>query len=89
MLVDCCFSAATVISTPKGRFSPLKKYRILLGQKSFVVRPVSREQRVEVNRLIKGGSFMAGRLGCMLRSRVWADPGLCAPDGGFRVVQVE
>lgn len=58
------------------------------GQKSIVVRPVSREQRVEVKRLIKGGSFMAGRLGCMLRSRVLADPKLCAPDGGFRVVKV-
>ena len=40
-----------------------------------------------LNRLIKGGSFLAGNVGCMISSQVWSDPRLCAEDGGFRVVR--
>ena len=56
------------------------------GAKEFVVEPVGPDQETAIHRMIKGGSFLADRLGCMISSRLWADPSLCAQDGGFRVV---
>ena len=38
-------------------------------------------------RPIKGGSFMANRLGCAIGGVVIADPRLCAPDVGFRAAK--
>jgi formylglycine-generating enzyme required for sulfatase activity len=54
---------------------------------AFVVEPVGSAQAAQMRRLIKGGSFLADRLGCMVASRLWADPRLCAEDGGIRVVR--
>lgn len=53
----------------------------------FVEEPVGSAQAAQMRRLIKGGSFLADRLGCMVASRLWADPRLCAEDGGIRVVR--
>ena len=63
------------------------EYATHSGTKEFVAEPVGADKRPALNRLIKGGSFQADRLGCMISSRVWADPRLCAEDGGFRVVR--
>jgi len=57
------------------------------GTRGIVVVPVGADKKPSLNRLIKGGSFLADRLGCMVPSKVWADPRLCAEDGGFRVVR--
>jgi len=63
------------------------EYSTPSGTKEFVVAPVGANKKPAINRLIKGGSFLADRLGCMISSTVWADPRLCAEDGGFRVVR--
>ena len=63
------------------------EYSTPAGTKKIVVVPVGVNKKPALNRLIKGGSFLADRLGCMIDSRVWADPRLCAEDGGFRVVR--
>ena len=57
------------------------------GKRGIAVAPVGADKKPSLNRLIKGGSFLADRLGCMVPSKVWADPRLCAEDGGFRVVR--
>lgn len=57
------------------------------GQKAIAVTPVGPDQPLALNRLIKGGSFLADRIGCMIASRTWADSRLCAEDGGFRVIR--
>jgi len=48
---------------------------------------VDKRKKPTLNRLIKGGSYLSNRLGCMISSRIPADPRLCAKDGGFRVVR--
>jgi len=58
-----------------------------LGTKSFVVTPVRRDEKIQLNRFIKGGSFNSDRMGCMVSSQLWSDPRLCAEDGGFRIVK--
>jgi formylglycine-generating enzyme required for sulfatase activity len=63
------------------------EYTTPSGTRGIVVVPVGANKKPEINRLIKGGSFMADRVGCMIASKVWADPRLCAEDGGFRVVK--
>jgi formylglycine-generating enzyme required for sulfatase activity len=63
------------------------EYTTPSGTRGIVVVPIGANKKPEINRLIKGGSFLADRLGCMIGSRVWADPRLCAEDGGFRVVK--
>ena len=63
------------------------EYLTPAGTKQIVMAPVGANKKPALNRLIKGGSFLADRLGCMIGSRVWADPRLCAEDGGFRVVR--
>lgn len=57
------------------------------GAKSFVVTPVGSNEKIYLNRLVKGGSFNSDRLGCMIPAQLWCDPGLCAEDGGFRIVK--
>ena len=63
------------------------EYTTPSGTRGIAVVPVGANKKPEINRLIKGGSFMADRVGCMIASKVWADPRLCAEDGGFRVVK--
>ena len=63
------------------------EYATPSGTKVSIEEPVGGDKKPALNRLIKGGSFLADRLGCMIPSRVWADPRLCAEDEGFRVVR--
>lgn len=57
------------------------------GTRTILVEgPADDTRQPQVRRLIKGGSFLADRLGCLIASRLWVDPGLCAEDGGIRVV---
>ncbi len=58
-----------------------------LGTKNIVVTPVGRDEKIQLNQLIKGGSFNSDRMGCMIFSQLWSDPRLCAEDGGFRIVK--
>ncbi len=42
-------------------------------------------EEYSIGRAVKGGSFRAGQLGCMVEARIVADPRLCSDDGGIRV----
>ena len=63
------------------------EYRAPSGTKEPAAEPIGADKKPVLNRLIKGGSYLADRIGCMIPSRLWADPRLCAEDGGFRVVK--